>query len=131
VWHTGDREVVGYFTLVAHVIHREALSRTQGRSLPREVPAILMAKLALSEHLHGQGLGEQLLLDALSRCVAAGEVVGSRFVVVDAIDAAAESFYVRYGFQPMENTTPTRLLRRLTSIATDLRSDMGPRGKPG
>ena len=120
VWHTGDREVVGYFTLVAHLVHREALSRTQGRSLPREVPGILIAKLALSEHLHGQGLGEQLLLDALSRCVAAGEVVGSHFVVVDAIDAAAETFYMRYGLQPLPDTTPTRLLRRLASIATDL-----------
>lgn len=61
----------------------------------------MIVKLALTEQLHGQGLGEQLLLDALSRCVVAGEVVGSRFVVVDAIDAAAESFYVRYGFQSL------------------------------
>lgn len=38
MWHTGDREVVGYFTLAANLVHRKALSRTQGRSLPREVP---------------------------------------------------------------------------------------------
>lgn len=120
VWHQGDDHVVGYFTLVAHIVHREALSRTQGRSLPREVPAILIAKLALASALHGQGLGEQLLLDALSRCVTAGDIVGSRVVVVDAIDAAAGSFYLRYGFQPMPDTTPTRLLKRLASIASDL-----------
>jgi len=120
VWHQGDDHVVGYFTLVAHIVHREALSRTQGRFLPREVPAILIAKLALASALHGQGLGEQLLLDALSRCVTAGDIVGSRFVVVDAIDAAAGSFYLRYGFQPMPDTTPTRLLKRLASIASDL-----------
>ena len=120
VWHAGDDHVVAYFTLVAHIVHREALSPTQGRSLPREVPSILIAKLALTEDLHGQALGEQLLIDALTRCVTAGDIVGSRFVVVDAIDAAAESFYVRYGFQPLPDTTPTRLLRRLASIATDL-----------
>lgn len=120
VWHEGDDHVIAYFTLVAHIIRREALSRTQGRSLPREVPAILIAKLALAESLHGQGFGEQLLLDALSRCVNAGDIVGSRFVVVDAIDDAAESFYVRYGFQPMPGTAPTRLLKRLASIANDL-----------
>lgn len=123
VWHHGDGRVVGYFTLVAHVVHRDALSRTQARSLPREVPAILIAKLALAATLHGQGLGEQLLLDALSRCVAAGNLVGSRFVVVDAIDAAAEAFYQRYGFQPMPDTAPTRLIRRLAAVAADLQTE--------
>lgn len=120
VWHAGDCNVAAYFTLAAHVLHREALSRTQQRSLPREVPAILLAKLALGQELHGQHLGQQLLVDALTRCVAAGELVGSRFVVVDAIDDRAAGFYAKYGFTPIPGTTPARLLRRLSAIAADL-----------
>ncbi len=120
VWHRGDQAVVAYFTLVAHVVGRDRLSRTQGRSLPLHIPAILIAKLALHQDLHGRGLGAQLLLDALSRCVAAGSLVGTRFVVVDAIDEAAEAFYARFGFQPLPGTTPTRLVRRLSSVADDL-----------
>ena len=112
--------MAAYFTLAAHVLHREALSRTQQRSLPREVPAILLAKLALGQELHGQHLGQQLLVDALTRCVAAGGLVGSRFVVVDAIDDRAAGFYAKYGFTPIPGTTPARLLRRLSAIAADL-----------
>lgn len=120
VWHTGDNQVVAYFTLAAHVLHREALPRSHQRSVPREIPAILLAKLALDRQLHGQHLGEQLLLDALTRCVAAGQLVASRYVVVDAIDDHAAGFYAKYGFSPIPQTSPTRLVRRLSAIAADL-----------
>lgn len=120
VWHAGDSEVVAYFTLTGHALHRESLSKKQAHSLPTEVPAILLAKLALDVSLHGQGLGGELLLDALTRCVRAGEIVASRFVVVDAIDEDAARFYEKYGFTRIPDTEPVRLLRRLKSIATDL-----------
>ena len=48
--------------------------------------AILLAKLALDGQLQGQGLGAELLVNALQKCAEAGEIVGCRFVVVDAID---------------------------------------------
>jgi ribosomal protein S18 acetylase RimI-like enzyme len=120
VWHTGDHQVVAYFTLAARVLQREVLPRSQQRSVPREIPAILLAKLALDRQLHGQHLGEQLLLDALTRCVAAGQLVGSRYVLVDAIDDQAAGFYVKYGFCQIPQTTPTRLTRRLPDVAADL-----------
>jgi GNAT superfamily N-acetyltransferase len=123
VWHAGDGEVVAYYTLTGHALHRESLSKRQAHSLPAEVPAILLAKLALDLSLHGQGLGGELLLDALTRCVRAGEMVASRFVVVDAIDESAASFYGKYGFTPIPDTEPARLLRRLKSIAADLAAD--------
>lgn len=120
VWHAGDGEVVAYYTLTGHVLHRESLSKKQAHSLPAEAPAILLAKLALDVSLHGQGLGGELLLDALTRCVRAGEIVASRFVVVDAIDENAVGFYDKYGFTRIPDTVPVRLLRRLKSIAADL-----------
>jgi GNAT superfamily N-acetyltransferase len=120
VWHAGDGEVVAYFTLTGHALHRDSLSKKQAHSLPADVPAILLAKLALDVSLHGQGLGGELLLDALTRCVRAGEMVASRFVVVDAIDDNAASFYEKFGFTPIPDTDPVRLLRRLKSIAADL-----------
>jgi ribosomal protein S18 acetylase RimI-like enzyme len=99
------------------------LSKKQANSLPAEVPAILLAKLALDVSLQGQGLGDELLLDALTRCVRAGEIVASRFVVVDAIDEDAAKFYEKYGFMRIPDTAPVRLLRRLKSIAADLSTD--------
>jgi GNAT superfamily N-acetyltransferase len=121
VWHEGDGVVLAYYTLAGHVLHRDNLSRTQARSLPAEVPAILLAKLALDTSLHSQGLGAELLVDALTRCVQAGQLVASRYVVVDAINEAAATFYRRYGFVDIPTPAPpTRLLRRLRDISADL-----------
>jgi GNAT superfamily N-acetyltransferase len=115
--------VVAYYTLTGHALHRDSLSKKQANSLPAEVPAILLAKLALDVSLRGQGLGSKLLLDALTRCVRAGELVASRFVWVDAVDESAAAFYEKYGFTRIPDTAPVRLLRRLKSIAADLSAD--------
>jgi GNAT superfamily N-acetyltransferase len=105
-------------------LHRDNLSRTQARSLPAEIPAVLLAKLALDTSLHSRGLGADLLVDALTRCVQAGQLVASRYVVVDAINDNAAAFYRRYGFTEVPSTgAPTRLLRRLKDIAADLEPD--------
>ena len=121
VWHQGDGVVVACYTLAGHVLHRDNLSRTQARSLPAEVPAILLAKLALDTSLHSQGLGAEMLVDALTRCVQAGQLVASRYVVVDAINDGAAAFYRRYNFSDIPTAAPpARLLRRLRDIAADL-----------
>lgn len=120
VWHEGDGVVLAYFTLTGHVLHRDDLAKSQARSLPAEIPAILLAKLALDTSLHGLDLGAELLVDALTRCVQAGQLVASRFVIVDAIDDSAARFYEKYGFTRIQGTAPTRLLRRLKDIAADL-----------
>jgi GNAT superfamily N-acetyltransferase len=118
VWHSGDNIVKAYSTLAGHVLERSVLSRGQQRSLPAQIPAILLAKLALDASLQRQGLGGQLLLDALGRCVQAGQVIGVRYVVVDPIDDQAAAFYGHYGFTPIPGTT--RMLRRLASIREDI-----------
>ena len=69
-----------------------------GRGDLNEIPAILLARLALDESLHGTGLGAQLLVDALSRIVGAVEAAGGRYIVVDAIDDRAVAFYEHFGF---------------------------------
>jgi GNAT superfamily N-acetyltransferase len=120
VWHEGDGVVFAYFTLAAHVLHRESLSRSQGNQLPSEIPAVLLAKLALDEQLHGEGLGAELLFDALQRCVNAGQLVGTRYVVVDAIDSDARKFYEKYSFTAVSDNEPLRLIRRIRDIGADL-----------
>ena len=61
VWHEGDGVVLGYFTLAGHALHRDNVCKNQARSLPAEVPAILLATLALDTSLDGRGLGRDLL----------------------------------------------------------------------
>lgn len=101
VWHRGDGIVVAYYTLMPYLIERETLTRRRGRGLPDRVACYLIARLALLRDLHGQRLGSQLLASALTRAAIGARDLGGRYVVVDAIDDVAASFYGHHGFEPV------------------------------
>lgn len=119
VWTRGDAVVVAYYSLAPHLIENAELPRRLGRGDPRQIPAILLARLALSDELRGSGLGGVLLHDALTRAVAASQQVGGRYVVVDAIDHDAERFYQHFGFTTTPR--PTRLVRKVSDIEADIK----------
>lgn len=119
VWHRGNRVVVAYFTLAAHLIARETLRKRTGRGSPSVIPAILLARLALDRSLRGQGLGAELLWDALARAVAANRHAAARVVVVDAVDEHAASFYEHFGFERVPGQ-PNRLVQKISSIEAAL-----------
>ena len=109
VWHLGDRRVVAYYTIAPCFIERQALTRKQSRGLPDRISAYLLARLALHRDLHGQGLGSQLLASALLRIATGASELGGRFVVVDAIDEQAATFYRHHGFADIPGV-PDRLI---------------------
>lgn len=111
--------VVAYFALCPHVLRRSTLPGRWNRTGPHEIPAILLAKLALDGALHGRGLGQQLLVDALARASRATDEVGGRVVVVDAIDAPAHSFYAHFGFTSLPEGS-TRLVMRTSDVRASL-----------
>jgi len=112
-------EETGYFAIAPYLIAREQTPRSVGRGAPQRIPAILLAKLALDERLHGQGLGSELLVHALTTIVTAARSAGGRVVVVDAIDDTAASFYQAHDFQPSP-TNPNRLVLKLSTVARAL-----------
>lgn len=89
------------------------------------MPGYLIARLAIDAALHGQGYGEQLLLDALGKAVAASEIGGGRLIVVDAIDEA-QSFYEHYHFVPVRNRE-----RRLVINVSTAAKALGERWRDG
>jgi GNAT superfamily N-acetyltransferase len=111
--------VVGYFAIAPHLIERGATPRRIGRGAPQQIPAILLAKLALHERLHGQGLGAELLIHALTTIASAARSAGGRLIVVDAIDDTAASFYRAHDFEPTPND-PHRLILKLSTVAKAL-----------
>lgn len=121
VWHSGDDVVVAYFTVAAHLVTRESLTKRTARGSPNVIPSILLARLALDVSLQGQGLGAELLWDALSRAVAANRQAAARLVVVDAVDERAASFYEHFGFEPIPGN-PTRLVQKVSSIEAALKT---------
>jgi predicted GNAT family N-acyltransferase len=120
VWTRDDAVVVAYYSLAPHLIENSEQPRRFGRGDPRQIPAVLLARLALSDELHGSGLGGVLLHDALTRAVAASQQVGGRYVVVDAIDDDAERFYQHFGFTATPR--PGRMVRKVSDIEADTKN---------
>lgn len=117
VWVADQRAdlVVGYYSLTGHRLVREALPTSIGRGSPAEIPAVLLARLALDRGQHGTGAGGALLADALGRIVVATQTVAARFVVVDALHEHAARFYEHHGFRRIPGTL--RLVQKVSEIA--------------
>ena len=102
--------VAGYYAVAPCTLDRGGLTQRQARGLPMQMPAYLIAKLALDRRLQGQGLGSHLLMSALERIAAGGADLGGRYAVVDAINDRATSFYLHHGFEPLSGATGRLLL---------------------
>lgn len=91
--------VVGYYAIATAMVRRASLPSAKLRKgMPEEVPLLLVGRLALDADYQGQGIGTDLLADALRRCLAAAEIAGARAVIAHAIDDDAVRFYERHGF---------------------------------
>jgi GNAT superfamily N-acetyltransferase len=99
--------IAGYYALAATSVESAGMS---GKKLPRNVSAVLLARLAVDKNNKGQGLGEYLLMHALDAVVSTAQTVGVQCVVVDAIDDEAANFYKKYGFAPLTNEPRTLFL---------------------
>lgn len=96
-----QHRVLGYYTLVAgQVEHGDASPAVRARvSKHFPIPICLIARLAVAVSQQGQGLGTDLMRDAMQRIVSASEHVGMRAVLVHAVDADAARFYEQRGFE--------------------------------
>jgi GNAT superfamily N-acetyltransferase len=86
---------------------------------PREVPAVLLARLAVDGSAQGEGLGEAMLVQALSRSLQASGTMFARAVIAEAPSDRARSFYERYGFVPCP-TGPQHLVLRMKDVRKSL-----------
>ncbi|MEU9884597.1 GNAT family N-acetyltransferase [Sphaerisporangium sp. NPDC051011] len=119
VWTRQDEaHVLAYYSIAGHAIEKAQVPPKIGRGGPEQIPAVILARLALDRQLQGQGLGSRLLIDALNRMVRASKEVAFRLVVVDAIDEEAALFYEKYGFRRIPGDM--RLVRKLSDIERDL-----------
>ncbi len=100
--HRGETPVCGYYAISTHRVIYESLPAGEAKGLPRlDVPVVLLGRLAVDRRVQGEGLGALLLVDALRRSVELSEQVGIRAVEVDALNDAARSFYLKFGFRPL------------------------------
>jgi GNAT superfamily N-acetyltransferase len=97
-----DPHVLGYYTLTSSSLPFKNLPPKMAKKLPKHpIPVVLLARLAVDQSMHGQGLGRELLMDALRRILEVSKSLGIHAVEVDAIDEAAKTFYEKFGFTPL------------------------------
>jgi GNAT superfamily N-acetyltransferase len=115
--------IAGFYTLSAAEISASHLPVQMARRLPRypQMPATLLGRLARDQAFRGQGIGDQLMEDALARALAGSVEVGSIGVITDPKDERAARFYAEFGFQRL---TGGRLFLPIAEIARLL--DKGP-----
>ena len=95
---------LGFYTASMAQIEFKTLPKSSQGQLPKyPIPAVRIGRLAIDIKAQGKGLGEFLLMDALSRCVRASEEVAVFAVIVDAKNQQAKDFYLKYGFIPLED----------------------------
>ncbi len=94
-----NEKLAGLYSLSSQSMSREETSGWLARNAPMQIPVILLGMLGVDEAFQGQGLGHDLLLDAVRRAEAVAEQIGARAIVVDPADSSARSFYERYGFK--------------------------------
>ena len=119
---TRSRVVAGYYGLSATGVDATDFPPDITRRLPRypRLPATLLARLAVDRtHAH-RGLGEYLLVHALSRSLVQSAEIASMVVLVDAIDEEAAAFYRKYEFisfpnKPLSLYLPTASIVRRVS----------------
>ncbi|MDA3811989.1 MAG: GNAT family N-acetyltransferase [Spirochaetaceae bacterium] len=107
---------VGYYTVsMAQILFNE-LPEAIKKGLPRyPIPAMRIGKLAIDSESQGNKIGALLLKDALLRAVNISSQVALHFVVVDALNEKAKSFYLKYGFSAFEEN-PLTLVISLETI---------------
>ena len=116
----GSTIILGYFTLtLCEAMARNIPSGYAGKYPQHALPAVRLARLAVSRKEQGKGYGELLLTEAIHRTSLIAEQAGLIGLFVDAKNDAARAFYERYGFvtlpgQPLQLFLPIATIRSLS-----------------
>jgi GNAT superfamily N-acetyltransferase len=97
--------IAGYYCLSASGLARDDAGGALARNAPDPIPVILIGRLAVDSRFQGAGVGASLLQNAVLKSVEAARIVGSRAILVDALDDGAVAFYRRFGFALVPRST--------------------------
>lgn len=110
------RTVVGFVSIangaVAHAQTRAKLRR----NMPDPIPATIIARLAIDRTEQDNGLGSDLLFEAMKRALAATKYSAAKMLVVHPLNKRATAFYEHYGFLKVKGDT-TALFLPMDTVA--------------
>ena len=115
--------VLGYYTLSSSELPRDSVPPDMLKKLPSGYsgyPAVLIGRLAVTLSMQGEGLGGELMVDAIEKCVLHSDTIGTRAILVDPIDKNAALFYEKFMFKRLPDSD-----RMILHIDHNLRTHFG------
>lgn len=111
VWVITDagHNVACYATLSMTSLDRSSSPRTLSKSAPRQIPALLVGRLATDSRVAGLGLATAMVKHILATAVELNIKAACRAVVVTAISPAAFRWWQRFGFEALDADNPANL----------------------
>ena len=91
--------ICGYYAMTLAELESQHLPDAWRKKLPRRIPGVRLGRLAVDRQYQGKGLGELLLVDALTRAQRIYTEAGGIGLFVDVIDERAAEYYRRFGFE--------------------------------
>lgn len=115
--------IAGFYTLATAQVDFGELPPELVRGLPRRnLPVAVLAWLGVSEDDQAQGLGRRLLAQALRDCFLASQTFPIVAVIIDCIDEATKTFYLRWDFRELPGA-PLRLYLSWRQLEAMMRGD--------
>lgn len=99
VRENAPERICAYYALTLAELENRHLPEAWRKKMPRRIPGVRLGRLAVDKPNQGKGLGELLLVDALTRARRIYTEAGGIGLFVDAIDEQAGDYYRRFGFQ--------------------------------
>lgn len=94
---TNGERVIGYYAIAMAAVEKLAAPASVRNGMPQQIPCILLARLAIDQEYRGQGLGAELLRDALLRSAQLSRSIGAAAVLIHCRDETARTFYRHNG----------------------------------
>lgn len=91
--------ICGYYALTLAELENRHLPEAWRKKLPRRIPGVRLGRLAVDRQYQGKGLGELLLVDALTRARRIYAEAGGIGLFVDALDEQAAGYCRNFGFE--------------------------------
>jgi GNAT superfamily N-acetyltransferase len=114
----GSPVILGFFTLTLCEASPASLPAHYVRTYPTHgLPAVRLARLAVSRKAQKQRFGELLLTEAVYRTALIADQAGVVGLFADAKNEVARQFYLHYGFleipeQPLKLLLPVETIRK-------------------
>lgn len=92
------KSIIGFYTLSICEIEAEDFPPAIAKKYPDQVPAVKLARLAISVDHQNKGYGSYLIGSVVNKTILISENVGIIGLFVDAKDETAKNYYQQFGF---------------------------------